>query len=202
MKPVAGVRAEVKLGWVRGSFLDIFEAKAVRSEPDGKKRFGMTALLDPAKPKHAKHIAEIKAAIAEVKKNGFPKLKPDTIVCQFFNKGEDCTNQETGEVYSGYEGMYAVRANSPEDRPPFVFGGDGSEASKGDHEFYSGAFYHVKLTIYPTDGGGKNQVCCGLESVKFAKHGEPLAGRARSTAAEFGDFDADDEDEEGDGTGL
>lgn len=200
MKPETGVRAEVKLGWVRGSFLDLFEARAVKSEPDGKKRFGMTSLLDPNKPKHAKHIAEIKAAILDVKTRGFPKLKPANIECQFFKKGEDCTSQETGEVLSGYEGMYAIRANSPEERPPFVFCGDGSEARKGDHEFYSGAYYHVKLTIYPTDSGGKNQVCCGLESVKFAKDGEPLAGRARSTADEFGDFDADDDEE--DGTGL
>lgn len=196
------VRVEIKLGRVRGSFLDLFVPRAVKNAESDKLRYGATAILDPNNPLHAQHIEEIRAGIEEVKKRGWRNGAPAKTKVEFFDKGEAFRHSETNEVYEGYEGMYAIRANAPEERAPFVFDATGQKVSDAkSSEFYSGAYYHMKMTIYPTETGGSPRVCCGLESVKKYRDGDPLAGRGHATAEEFADFDADDDDAF-EGTGL
>lgn len=188
----------LKIPRVRLSFPDLFVARSLKSDPTSKPRFGVSAILDPKFPPHKKALEEITAEIERLKREGWPKGPPRNLKVEFLNRGDDVTNNQTGDPYEGYAGMMILRANSNENQPPHVTGRDKRDLKAGDPAIYPGVYAHFSCNLYITETGGTPRICCGLRAVQSLEHGDPLSGRV-VTDKEFEDFEDYDDGEGDDG---
>lgn len=185
---------EVHLKNVRLAFEHIWEAQA--SVEGGKKKFSGNFLMDPETSSGKKNIKACQAAVDAVMEEEWGttdvKIKEGRLS---FVDGDDCVN-ESGDVYSGFEGMKVVKANNA--RRVAVFDRDGeTPLTEEDNKIYSGAIVNAIVRFYTVKGKAKggNGVFASLEGVQFVKDGERFGGGSSVTAGTFSDL-GDDEDEE------
>lgn len=189
----------IKLSKVRLSFPDVFEPRPPKNGK-GEAKYGATFLLDPKNPEHKKSLLEIKAEIDRMVAEAWPKGKPPKLEIICWGKGETKQNQETGEVYDGYQGMYFVQGKSNKKRPPRVMayeGGQRIELPKDDPRVYGGVYCHATLNFYVQDDENGKAIRCGLRGVIVLGYGEPFGSGISDE--EFDDFDAGSDDFDDDG---
>lgn len=197
----------IKLHTVRLSFPDLFVPRAPKNGK-GEPKFGATFLLDPKNPQHKETLKEIRAEVDRMVAEQWPKGKPPKLEVIFWGKGETKTNQESGEVYDGYHGMYFVTGKSNKNRAPRLMAYDAIdgkrtlvELSKDDPRIYGGVYCHATINLYIQDDENGKAIRCGLRGVISLGYGDPFGSSI--TEEEFKDFDAGDEDEfDGDDDGL
>lgn len=191
---------QVTLKGARASFFKAFEKTA--SVASGREGYRSNWLFDPNTAEGKQCIALCKKAIEEVKKDKWKekaasiKFKPDR-VC--FREGETFTSEDTGEVYEGYEGMYALVTNNQ--TPPTIVNRDRTPLKKDDGVIYSGCYCVVVVRFYAVTGQekGGNGIFCTLEGVQFLRNGEAFGAAALNAEEAFDDLS--DLDDEGDGLG-
>lgn len=180
----------IKVPRVRLSFPDLFEARSIKSDPNSRPRFGVSAILDPKFPPHVEALKQINAEVDRIKKEGWGTKVPGNLKIEFLSNGDDNTDKE-GNVYAGYAGMKIIRANAAETQAPVVLGKDKRELTKGDSAIYPGVYAHISFNLYISEKISP-RICCGLRSVMSLEYGEPLAGRVIDADKEFADFDDGD----------
>ena len=188
----------LKVPKVRLSFPDLFEPRSIKSDPNSRPRYGVSAILDPSYPPHADALKQIKAEIERIKKEGWGAKVPGNLKVDILSNGDDNTDKE-GNPYAGYAGMKILRANAAETQAPVVLGKDNRELKKGDPAIYPGVYAHISFNLYISEKISP-RICCGLRSVKSLEYGEALAGRVIDGDREFEDFD--DGDFEGGSSGA
>jgi hypothetical protein len=196
--------AIVKINNVRVAFLNVFEAEAFAGD-DATKRFQSTLIIPPDHPS----IASIKSAIIEVATEKW-KDKVRTIVPLLRDKQKLCYSEseyrnKEGLAYSGFEGMFWLRASRREDQGrPLVLDANKSPLTERDGRPYSGCYCNVHVDIWAQDNKWGQRVNATLVGVQFVRDGDAFTGGAKARADDFDDVStgADAGDEGSSGGGL
>lgn len=154
---------QIVLTNVRGSFLDIFVAKAVNG---GEPRFSGNFLLD--KTKDAAQIKKIGDEIRRLEAVTFKgkKLPADKV----------CLRDGDEKEYDGYAGcMFLSAANK---RRPTVIDRDKSPLTAEDNKPYPGCYVNAVVNLWAQDSQYGRRINASLEVVQFVKDG-PAFGAPR-----------------------
>lgn len=189
----------VQLKGVRLSFVGLKEKKA--TVEDGKPKFSLNLLLESDRPGNEdnkkKIIAAIKAAGDKEFKNPdkHKEIAEDNPQRVCFRKGERFKNKETGEVYKGYAGNWAVSAGTPgagQKRPKLLDRRKRPvEENDIDEVMYGGSYADVIVSFYGTKKGGPG-IFCTVEAIRSHQEGEAMGGGISVSADDFDDMDDDD----------
>lgn len=141
---------------VRGSFMDIFRAKAVN---DGEPRFSANFLLD--KVKDAKQIKKVEDAIDALlkEKNKGKKLPVDKV----------CLRDGDEKDYDGYEGQMFISAANK--KRPTVVDRDKSPLAEEDGKPEAGDYINAVIRLWWQDNKFGKRVNASLEVVQYVKEG-------------------------------
>ena len=170
----------------RLSYPKLFTPEAVKSEPDGKKRYGCRIML-PKEDEATK--AKIETIMRKLIKDKLKNVKPKgRDLCILDGDGEDGTPGET-------DGYWLISANRAEkQKRPTVIDSDKTPLAEGDARPYSGCWCQFLISLYVPGGWAK--ICASLEIVQFWKDDEPF-GAPPADPGVMPDLEEDDEDEEG-----
>ena len=161
----------------RLSFPSLFATEQYNGQDTGK--FAATFLV----PKDSKEAKAIKKAIKSAIELKFGKDAP--------KKLKSCVKDGDEVDYDGYDGMMAIKANTK--KRPVLLNKDKSPITEEDDILYAGCYVNVSLEVYGLDNQYGKRVSCQLNGIQFAKDGESF-GQSNDT---MGDFDAVDDDDDG-----
>lgn len=141
----------------------------------------------------------IDAAIAAAAKEKW-NAKADTIVAQIVKKGNSSYTEEdlcngNGEVYGGFEDMYALNATSK--ARPTVIDRDRTPLVEADGKPYGGCYVNAIVDIWAQDNNFGKRINCQLQGIQFVKDGEAFGGGGVASADEFEeleDIEGEDDD--------
>lgn len=174
----------VQFNNVRLSFTDgIVEPKAAVA--DGPKKFGCNIILDASKPEHASNMAKAGAALNAASKQEWDREDMWKVIAEdnpkrvCFRKGERFRNQDSGEIYQGYEGNFAISGSGPrggKSRPKLYdrYRRDVAEKDIGE-VCYSGSYADIIVSFYGNREGG-NGVFCSIEAIRSRQEGDRIGG--------------------------
>jgi len=170
----------IKLTNVRLSFPALFEPKKFDEKQAGKPKYSATFILD--KKKHAKIIAEIKAAVQKVldEKYGKGKMVPAKLKGQLLRDGAE------KEDVDGY-GKNVMFLSASSERRPVVVNRDKSPLNDSDNVVYAGCYVNASIRLWPQDNQYGKRVNAALRAVQFAAEGEPFGEKAADPDEEFED---------------
>jgi ssDNA-binding protein len=178
---------KLKFYRVRLSFPDLFIPTAF--EEGQVPKYGCVLLLDPKNPVHARTIKEIAAEEARMIKEAWGTA-PKGLVLEYTGPGSDRTNQQTGEIYQGYEGMVYVTCKNT--NQPMVMDSEKNELAVGSKLVYGGAYCNASANLFCQENKFGRGIRASIRAVKMLGYGEPF-GAGHVTDKEFDDFDTDDE---------
>lgn len=181
------IEGQIVLRNVRLSFPQLFEPKAVGT--DGKPRYGASFLISK---KDKANLDLINKEIARLVKDKF-KGKPLPEKDQPLHDGDT-------KDYDGYEGHFYLSANrSEKQKQPTVVDSDKTPLTEKDNRPYAGCYVNAIVRFFSMGGVGDKQggygkkICCSLETVQFAKDGDPF-GAARASLDDLPDIEDEGED--------
>lgn len=197
---------QCKLKDVRLSFPKLFTPES--SVANGPLKFGANFLIQPDDEFYDENCAAAQKAYDAAFKAQWPDkkvlLKDDR---KSFREGEKFMNQETGEVYAGYEGCMVVTAarkagKSPDKddsshkrmRPP-MFYRNKEKIEEDDGTLYGGCRVDAVVNFYTVTGSekGGNGLFATIEAIRFRREDAPF-GAAPVGADAFEDLDDEDDD--------
>jgi len=190
---------QVILKNVRLSFPRLFKAEASVEGSDPK--FSAGFLMDPTTDIGKANYQACARAVKHVSQqewgdeNFYKKIKADRIALA---NGNDQTNQETGEVYPGYEGQKVVKGTSK--KRPQVVDRRRSPVTEEDNLFYGGCRVNAVIRFYAVKGKekGGNGIFASLEAVQFYRDDEAFGAGPVDPDSVFDDL-GDDFGDDGDG---
>lgn len=196
----------VQLKGVILSFTDTLyeKGKPQGADEDAEPSHGCNIIL-PSDSKFAeenkkKVISALRAASEQKWKNpdAWKSIAEDAPKRVAFRKGERFRNRETGEVYEGYEGNWAISGKGPKagkSRPKLLDRRKREVPEKDILEvMYSGTLADVVVSFYGTDKGSRG-VFVSIDAIRSWEEGERIGGGGINVDAD--DFD-DLEDPEDD----
>ena len=173
---------------VRLSFADSLKEASVpkKAEPGTKPTHSANVLIEKDQPgfeeKRAMIVEGLKAAAREFKKpeDWWSKLLENSPKQLCFRKGTSFANDETGEVYKGYENALVIVGKGPG-------GGSKRPILKDRHKrdvavedindvLYNGSYADVSVSFYGTDKGGTARLTCSFEVIRGHQEGERMGG--------------------------
>jgi hypothetical protein len=175
---------------VRLSFPNLFEPKA--SAEGRPKKYSASFIIDPSTKDGKQAIKDIEEEIKEVEKATFGRTG---VVIQdpkrrCFQKGDDVTNQRSGEVVTGYAGMMILKASRAESKgPPQVVDRNPKIRLRAtDNKPYAGCYGNAMVQIYGIPASDTKRGGIGLfatvEVFQFTNDGEPFGGGPTINAEE------------------
>lgn len=190
--------SQVVLKNARLSFPRLFKAEASVEGSDPK--HSAAFLLDPTTDIGKQNYRACVQAIKHVAKEEwgdeefYKKIKADRLAIA---NGDDQTNQETGEVYPGYEGMKVVKAGNK--KRPQVVDRRRAPVTEEDNLFYGGCRVHAVIRFYAIKGKDKggNGIFASLEAVQFYQDDEAFGAGPIDVNDVFDDLGDDFGDEGG-----
>lgn len=202
----------VLLKRVRLSFADSLQEASVprKAEPGTMPTHSANVLVEKDQPgfeeKKAIIVKALMATSVEFKKpedwwKRLMETSPDKLC---FKKGTSFANDETGEVYKGYENALVVVGKGPGGgrKRPIL-----KDRHKRDVEvedindvFYNGCYADVVVSFYGTDKGGTARITCSFEVIRSHQEGERMGGGGVGYDDEDFDDLEDDDDDDGFGT--
>ena len=168
---------KVRIGNVRLTFPQLFEAKTVNGQGDPKYSCGILV------PRDHPQFAEIKAAIvaAATEKWG-AKHAENLKALQATDRL--CLHDGDGKSdYDGYAGNFFINASNK--IRPLVVGPNREPLVAADGKPYSGCYVNVMLEFWAQDNQFGKRINASLLGVQFAKDGERLAGGGVAAADDF-----------------
>jgi hypothetical protein len=176
----------LKLPAVRLSFPDLFVPAAYQEGQIPK--YGATFLLNPKKLLHAKWIKNIANEEARMIREAWGAA-PKGLILEYCGSGNDRTNQQTGEIYQGYEGMWFITCKNQ--NQPLVIDEHQVEIASNDKRAVAGMFVNASVNLYCQENKHGRAIRASVRGVMVLGYGEPFGNHV--TAKEFEDFDTDDE---------
>jgi len=176
---MAKVSKKVVLKDARLSFPSLFETEEYKGVDTGK--YAASFLID----KSATQGKELAALVKEVAEQAFGSPVP--------KKVEYCIKDGDDTEYDGYEGMWAIKANTK--KRPILVDRNKSPVTEDDDVLYAGCYVNASLEVYSLDNQYGKRVGCQLNGIQFVRDGDSFGARNDS----LDDFDAidggsDDED--------
>jgi hypothetical protein len=161
----------VKLTNVRISFPNLFEAKAINGE--GEPRFSAAFVIVPGSANHS----ALTAAMEVVAKEKWG-AKAAGILKELKEKGrvafKESPLSKDGEVYDGFEGMFALNASSP--TRVAVIDRDTKPLAAADGKPYGGCYVDASIDIWAQDNSWGKRVNGKLRWVQFRADGDAFTG--------------------------
>jgi len=189
----------LKLPKVRLSYPDVWEPKSAGKDNAGKPsapKFQASFLLDPKDAGHLPVLRAIKAEQDRLISAYWERGRPPRLIVECWGKGETRTYRDSGEVYSGYAGMYFVNAKSKADRPPLVADRNKVPLAKDSPQVYAGVYCNATVNFYIQDDDNGQALRMGLRAIQVLGYGEAFG--ETFDESEFDDFeDAGGDDEFG-----
>jgi hypothetical protein len=170
----------VKVENVRISFPNLFQATAINGE--GEPRFSAAFVIVPGSGAHQ----ALNAAMEAVAKDKWGAKAPG-ILAELKGKGrvafKEAPLSKDGEVYDGFEGMYALNASSP--TRPLVLDRDKSPLTAADGRPYGGCFVNASVDVWAQDNSWGKRINAKLRGVQFYKDGDAFSGGSPASEDEF-----------------
>jgi hypothetical protein len=176
---------------VRIAFCNVFTPKIVGR--DSKEPRYSAAF--PIKPSSENHKALVSAL--DLVAQGAWEKKAGNILLELQKTGKCCyhmgelTNSE-GEVYEGFEGMYALNAGQSERKGrPLIIGprkdanGQFEVLTEAGGKPYSGCEVNVKVDIWAQDNSYGRRLNAQIKTVQFVRDGDAFGGGAPATSDGF-----------------
>ena len=172
----------------RLSFGETLKEKGLpkKADPEAVPSHGCNIIIERSHKDFESNVNAVKSALMaageEFKKrpNLWEELFEDSPKQLCFRKGERFKNSESGEVYSGYEGNFAIAGKGPragQNRPLL------KDRYKRDvaHEdipdvMYNGTYGDFVVSFYGTDKGGTQRITCSIEAIRSYQEGERMGG--------------------------
>jgi hypothetical protein len=171
---------QVKVSNVRISFPNLFEARAINGE--GDPRFSAAFVIEPGSANNAALSAAMEAVAKE--KWG---AKAAGILHELKSKGrvafKESPLSKDGEVYDGFEGMYALNASNVARVP--VIDRDTKPLTPADGKPYGGCFVDASVEIWAQDNSWGKRINAKLRWVQFRGDGDAFTGGAPVSQDEF-----------------
>ena len=92
--------------------------------------------------------------------------------------------------YNGYEGMWAIKANTK--KRPTLINKDKSPIAEADGILYAGCYVNASIEVYAMDNQWGKRVGCQLNGIQFVKDGESFGGGGNAMD-DFDDLGGDDQ---------
>lgn len=209
----------VQLKGVRLSFTDSLKDKKPTVK-DGVPKHAANFILETDAANFEENKAKVRKALEAAGEqewgnpDAYKSIMEDDPKRVCYRKGERFKNQETGEVYKGYTGNWAIAGTGPGGnknprRPKLIDRGKRvlrEQATKEQIEqgrtfdekdildiFYSGSKCDVILAFYGTNEGGRG-IFCSIEAIRSHQEGERLGrGAVNIDVDDFDDLDGDDD---------
>lgn len=147
-------------------------------------------------PKDKALVKKIDGVIEQVAKEKW-KDKADAVLAKLVKEGSvaflkaDYENKD-GEVYDGFEGMYAVSAHSK--KRPLVIDRDKSPLLESDGRPYAGCIVNGQIDIWAQDNVEfGRRINAELTGVQFVRDGEAFGGGAPAKPSDFDEVDGEDD---------
>lgn len=178
---------KINLNMVRGSFLNVFEAKAFEG---GTPKFSGKFIIEPGSPQ-AQLLDKTMLAVAEERWPGKGKAtldkliktgKPKNIEVCYVKEGY-AKDGDQDEVYDGFEGMHYLSASA--DTRPLILDRDKTPLVAQDGRPYSGCWNNLVLEIWAQDNKWGKGIRCTLKGIQFVKDGDAFSGGAPASMADF-----------------
>lgn len=177
---------KVKLQNVRLSFPDLFEAKQF----EGTGPFNYRASFLFAPDSQAKR--DLDAAIRAVAAEKWGKKAEALLEGILPNSQKCCLVNGNTKDYDGYEGMFALSANRPQDKGrPLIIDRDKTPLSQADGKPYAGCYVNATVELWAQDNAFGKAVRATLLAVQFARDGDAFAGGSVGSEEDFDDLSAD-----------
>jgi hypothetical protein len=171
------------------SIPDLFVAQVFEDGDDmSKAKFGCSFLGDPKKPKHAKAIAAVAAEEARMIHEAWGTA-PKGLILEYCGNGNDRTNQQTGQIYGGYEDMWFISCKNK--NQPLVIDDQQVEIASNDKRAVAGMYANATINLFCQENKFGRAIRASVRAVQVLGYGEPFGSSA--SAKEFDDFDTDDE---------
>lgn len=155
---------EIIIRGARLSFPEIWKPKKIGT--DGKPRYTVNLLLDPAIPEQKAQIVSVKAMVERLTREG---LKKDVKL----PRDKTCLRKDDEARYEGYENMWYITAARAESQgPPLVVDQKKNKLAPGSPIPYAGCYVNCKIRLYFQDYDGVKRVNASLEVVQFVRNGE------------------------------
>lgn len=177
-------------------------------------------LIESDQPEFKDNMAKIIAALTVCGEEGWKKPdmykvltenKPDRLS---FRKGEKCRNQESGEIYKGFESNFAITpcsgpGGSKNPKRPVILNRLKESIWNPDRGYkhedqiadvvYSGVRADVKIEFYPVSGAdqGGNGIFATIQLIRSRQEGERIGGGYTYNDEEADDFDDLEDDAAG-----
>ena len=182
--------AKVTLQSVRLSFPHLFTPQ--KSIDGNSENYNCTLIIEPGSA-NAKALAKAVEQVAHDKWGA----KAAAILTELRKKDKVCYREsekvnQSGEVYSGFEGMHWV--SSSDKVRPTVIDRDKTPLTAADGRPYGGCYVNVILEVWPQDNTHGKRVNASLKGVQFVKNGDAFSGGAPASADEFDVVDAPEDD--------
>jgi len=187
---------EVKLAKVRLAFPKLWKPESIN---DGAPRFGAVFIIEPGSAQD-KLLSAAVAAVAKIQwqdkaKGVLGDLTARERVC-YLQRAK--TNGE-GEVYSGFEGMYALSAGNTarpsikDNQRNLTSGHYDKDLTEQDGRPYAGCYVNAIVDIWAQDNKWGKRINALLTGVQFHSDGDAFGGLSVASDAAFDDFvDFDD----------
>lgn len=169
---MAKVSKKVVLKDVRLSFPSLFQTEEYKGQDTGK--YAASFLIS----KSSKEGKELAALVKGVAEEAFGTPVP--------KKVEYCIKDGDETEYDGYEGMWAIKANTK--KRPIVVDRHKNAVTEDDDVLYAGCYVNASLEVYSLENGYGKRVGCQLNGIQYLRDGEAFGARNDS----LDDFDAID----------
>lgn len=191
----------VQLKRVRLSFSDSLKEKKATVD-DGEPKHSCNMILETEGKEFAANKEKIRSAMEAASEQAFKNkdawktIMEDDPKRVCYRKGERFKNKESGEVYKGYAGNWAISGGTPGggQRRPKLYDRHKRDVGEADilDVFYGGCYADVIVSFYGTDKGGRG-IFCTIEAIRSHQEGERMGGGWSGDASEFDELpDAED----------
>ena len=165
----------------RASFLALFEAKAFGDDPNAKKEFSGSFLVQKS---DTAQLGKVKDAIMQVAKARWGEKAPQ-VLSTLYRDDRLCLKDGDKKDYEGYAGNMYIRASNKV--RPLVLNRDKTPLTEQDGVIYSGCYVEVIMSFWAQDNKWGKRVNANLRGVRFHSDGEAFSGGGTASVDEFGD---------------
>lgn len=177
--PPAG---QLMLKNVRLAFPNLFEPRAIGTEPGAKPRFSAMLILPTDHPQ----LDQLRSAMVAVAKEKWGAKAAE--VFKGLEKGDKLAlhDGDTKAQYDGVAGNLFVQASSAEGSAPIVIDANKSPLTARSGKPYAGCYVNVAITVWAQDNNFGRRINAQLRGIQFLRDG-PAFGAGR--AADSDEFD-------------
>jgi hypothetical protein len=180
---------------VRLAYVFLRKARGFKNKNDAPK-YSVTGLIPKDSTIHAETIPMIKDFIRDMMVEN--KCKSLKAAMRFLRDGDADAGDEADSIFAGH---WYVKGSESTEKPPLLYDADGESIGRDpDGIIYSGCVGDIMLRPWWQDNEFGIRANSGVQSVRFRRDGEALAGDSRVNPEEVEEAWSDDDYDDGSAT--